>query len=91
MASVDTTRVIAAVVGLAGFAVALVAGLAADNPFNVVISRALIALVACTLTGQMLGLLLHAGLAHNLAPHRIPVATGAPRPVAAPAEPIITV
>lgn len=55
MASVDTTRVIAAVIGLAGFTVALVAGLAADNPFEVCVSRAILALAACSIVGLVLG------------------------------------
>lgn len=55
MANVDTTRVIAAVVGLAGFSVALVAGLAADNPFDVCVLRGIFALVACTVVGLPIG------------------------------------
>ncbi len=58
MASVDTTRVIAAVIGLAGFTVALVAGVAADNPFEVCVSRAVFALAVCSIVGLVLGLVM---------------------------------
>ncbi|MFN0010164.1 MAG: hypothetical protein ACKVS8_00820 [Phycisphaerales bacterium] len=82
MANVDTTRLIAAVVGLAGFSVALISGIAADNPFDVVVSRALVALAACAVAGLALGLILHAALAKNLAQPR-----AASTPRAAPPTP----
>ena len=43
--------------GLTGFAVAIFAGLAADNPAGVILSRALIAMVACYAVGIFLGML----------------------------------
>jgi tetrahydromethanopterin S-methyltransferase subunit C len=50
------SKVIAASVGLCAFAVALVAGLAAQNPLDAILTRALIALVACQLVGYFLGI-----------------------------------
>jgi putative Mn2+ efflux pump MntP len=50
------TKVIGACAGLTAFAIALVAGLAADNPAEDVLFRALIALVACQLIGGLVGM-----------------------------------
>ena len=49
------TRVIAASLGLGAFAVSIIAGMAADNPLDQVLSRALVALVACVVVGSVLG------------------------------------
>ncbi len=51
------TRVIAASCGLAGFAVAIVAGLAADNPAEDILVHALIALFACNVVGWIAGII----------------------------------
>ena len=51
------TKVIAAIGGLAAFAIALVAGLAADNPADVVLFRALVALLVCNVVGWFIGLI----------------------------------
>lgn len=92
MATVDTTRFIAAVVGLAGFSVAVIAGIAADNPFDIVVSRALIALGASAATGLLLGLILQAALAKNIAPPRTAgAAPASPRTAPPPREAPITV
>lgn len=50
-------KVIAACSGLTAFAVAMVAGLAADNTAEAVLSRALVALVVCNLVGWVAGLI----------------------------------
>ena len=49
------TRVIAASLGLGAFAVSIIAGMAADNPIDQVLTRALVALVACVVVGSVLG------------------------------------
>lgn len=49
------TNVIAAVLGCTAFAIACVGGLAAHNPSNVVLTRALWALVVCYIAGLVLG------------------------------------
>lgn len=41
--------------GLTGFAVALIAGLAADNPADTVLLRAILAMFACQLIGALVG------------------------------------
>ena len=43
--------------GLTGFAIAILAGLAADNPASVILTRALIAMVACYAVGVFIGLI----------------------------------
>lgn len=51
-----TTDLIAAVLGIGAFAVAVLAGLAAGNdPIGVVV-RALLAMVACSLLGRLIGM-----------------------------------
>lgn len=55
MSSGVPTRVIAACCALAGFAIAIIVGLAAENPADVVLVRALVALVACKLLGWIIG------------------------------------
>lgn len=49
------SRVIATAVGLSGFAVAVIAGLAAENPAQVVLGRALVSMLVCYVLGQLLG------------------------------------
>lgn len=49
------TKVVGACAGLTGFAVALIAGLAADNPAEDVLFRALVAMLACQIVGGLAG------------------------------------
>ncbi len=51
----NPTRVISGIVSLSGFLVAIVAGLAADNPADVVLVRALLAMLACNVLGSSVG------------------------------------
>jgi phage shock protein PspC (stress-responsive transcriptional regulator) len=51
----NPTRMISGTVALAGFVVAVVAGLAVDNPADVVLTRALLAMLACNLLGSAVG------------------------------------
>ena len=48
------TKVIAACLGLAGFAAAILAGLSADNPAEVTLKRALYAMVLCWAAGLVI-------------------------------------
>lgn len=50
-------KVIAACSGLTAFAVAMVAGLSADNTAEAVLSRALIAMIICNVLGWFAGLI----------------------------------
>ena len=46
---------IAAICGLSGFAIALIAGLAADNPADTVLSRAIVAMLVLHILGWIVG------------------------------------
>lgn len=49
------TKTISAVMGLAAFAIAMIAGWAALNPLDTILSRAIVAMVVCYAVGQVLG------------------------------------
>lgn len=49
------TKVVAASCGLSGFAIGVVAGLAADNPAEVILGRSIIAMLICHLVGWIVG------------------------------------
>lgn len=55
MPSGSPTRIIAACCGLAGFALAMIFGILADNPFEDVLFRGLVAMVSCNLLGWVIG------------------------------------
>ncbi len=65
-----SAKVIAALCGLAGFAIAVVAGITVDNPADIVITRALIALIACNLMGWAVGLVLERVFRDAVAAHQ---------------------
>lgn len=48
-------RLVASCCGLGGFATAVVAGMAANNPLDEVLTRALISLFACAAVGMVIG------------------------------------
>lgn len=48
-------KVIAATMGLAGFAIAIFAGLSADNPTDSILTRAIISLLVCNALGFVIG------------------------------------
>lgn len=48
-------RVIAASCGLSAFAVALIAGLAVDNPAEVILGRALVCMIGVQVLGMVIG------------------------------------
>jgi hypothetical protein len=50
-------KVVASTTGLAAFTVAIVAGLAVDNPADQILSRALICMFVCNVVGLAIGLL----------------------------------
>lgn len=65
------TKVIAANVGLTAFAVALVAGLAADNPLDQIVTRALVAMIVCHVVGYGVGSLMERALRDSLESYKI--------------------
>jgi len=50
------TKVVAASMGLSGFAVCMIAGLAVDNPLEVIVTRAIIAMAVSYVVGILIGL-----------------------------------
>lgn len=50
------TRVIAASLGLSAFALAIVAGLAAENPAETILLRAVVSMIVCHIVGWCVGL-----------------------------------
>ncbi|MBX3386113.1 MAG: hypothetical protein KF768_06055 [Phycisphaeraceae bacterium] len=51
-----SSRLIASCCGLGGFATAVISGMAADNPLDDVLTRALVALAACAAVGMVIGI-----------------------------------
>jgi hypothetical protein len=48
-------KVIASTMGLAGFTVAILAGLTADNPTESILGRAVLSMLVCNVVGFLLG------------------------------------
>lgn len=65
------TKVIAACCGLAAFAIAMVAGLAADNPGEVVLLRALGSMVVCQILGVALGTIVERVVEDSIESHKL--------------------
>lgn len=55
----NPTRTISGMLALAGFSVAVMAGLWVGNPSGIVLTRALIALLACNVVGAIIGAIVH--------------------------------
>lgn len=64
------TRIIGACLGLTGFAVAIVAGLAADNPADEILGRALLSMLGCQLAGLAIGCVAERAIEERAASHR---------------------
>lgn len=60
------TKVVAASMGLCGFAVTMIAGLAVDNPLDVIVMRSLVALLTCYVVGSLIGLAAEAAVGQRL-------------------------
>lgn len=80
-------RIIAAALGCAAFAIACVAGMAAHNPSNVVLSRALWALGICYVAGLALGAMGDIIIAQHIALYAKKNPVPEMKPL--PAEPIL--
>ncbi len=75
------TRRIAACLALVAFAVCILAGLQAGNPFTSVVSRALVALVVTFVVGLVIGSMAQKMLDENIAaPKNPPKAQAKPGP-----------
>jgi hypothetical protein len=64
------TKVVSACCGLAAFAIAVVAGLSAENPGEVILFRALICMVACQLVGLALGMVIERVITDSIELHK---------------------
>lgn len=64
------TRLIGACMGLGGFALAIVAGLVADNPTNQILIRAILSMLGCQLVGLAIGAVAEMAIDERSAAHR---------------------
>ncbi len=63
---VSPVKVIAACAALGGFSVAMLAGLAADNPADVILGRAVAALFVCYAVGALIGFVMDQAVSEGL-------------------------
>lgn len=63
----QATKVGAAACGLAGFAIGVIAGLSADNPADVILLRAIVAMVVCNVVGWLFGMVVERIMKDNVA------------------------
>ena len=84
MNSGEPGRVIASAFALAGFAVAMIAGLAAGNPAGAVIKTGLVAMIVCYAAGVAIGSVAQSVVAQHLSGLRTKAESGAT--AAAPAH-----
>lgn len=64
------TRLIGACMGLAGFALAIVAGLAADNPSTQILLHALLSMLGCQMVGLAIGAVAEHAIDERSGAHR---------------------
>ncbi|MDX2018331.1 MAG: hypothetical protein SFY95_11930 [Planctomycetota bacterium] len=76
------SKVIAGISGLAGFSVAIFAGLMAQNPATTVLTNALVAMVICQFVGWALGL-----VGERVIQDHLQTVTGAGAPVVPTSSP----
>ncbi len=83
MQIVSPIKVIAVCAALAGFAVAILAGLAANNPADVILARAVGALFVCYAVGGVIGFFMEQAVAEGVREYKaerpLPM-VGAPEP-----------
>lgn len=65
-----SSRVIAACFALSAFAVAIISGLASDNPVGMILGRALIAMFVCYPVGLMVGVVCERAIIDHVRAHR---------------------
>jgi hypothetical protein len=64
----DVPKLFAGCSGLAAFAIAILAGLAADNTADTILVRAVVSMAACFFLGSLLGLAAEAAIRESLRP-----------------------
>lgn len=70
MTLTTTTRLIATCFALAAFSVAIIAGLAADNPGTTVLTTAIICMIGCQLIGLVVGAVAQRAIDEHLSRYR---------------------
>jgi len=89
---VTSSKVIAGCFGLAAFAVAIVAGLAHDNPTAQILLRAILAMAVCYFIGAIAGMICERVIVLHVEQHKSsnpapkPSAASAPTAATAPSE-----
>ena len=95
MSSGVPTRVIAAIGGLAAFAIALIAGLAAENPAEVILGRAVVAMFVCHAVAWIIGAVGERTILESLArseqPGTAPLEEAPDQPRSKPSEAVLKV
>lgn len=83
------SKVVSACCGLSGFAVAVIAGLAADNAGDVILLRALISMVACQIVGLIVGMIIERVVVESVESYKQskPVGPSQPAELSSPAPP----
>lgn len=82
-------KVVSACCGLSGFAVAVIAGLAADNAGDVILFRALASMVACQVVGLVVGMIIERVVVESIESYKQsrPVGPSHPAELSTPAPP----
>lgn len=82
-------KVVSACCGLSAFAVAVVAGLAADNAGDVILLRALVGMVACQVVGLVVGMIIERVVIESVESYKQskPVGPSQPAELSSPTPP----
>lgn len=89
MLLISPAKVIAACAGLSGFSIAILAGLAVNNPADVILSRAVAALFISYIAGGVIGMLMDRTVTDGINDYKAerPLPGEAPPPEQSPAPP----
>ena len=68
MQQIDIPKLFSGCLGLTGFAVAILAGLAVDNTIESILSRAIISMIVCSVLGMILGMATESALRDAIEP-----------------------
>lgn len=74
------SKVVSACCGLAAFAIAVLAGLAVENPGDVILLRALLCMVACQGVGLVVGMIIERVVAESIETYKQSKPAGSPGP-----------
>ncbi len=87
-----SSKVISACFGLGAFVIAIIAGLSADNPFEDVVTRALVSMTLCAVVGMLIGTVAERTIRHAIDRYKVdpttqPSANGSRTPPQTPGRP----